>query len=79
MTAAPSAGYQFIGWSGDATGTTNPLTVTMTASKTITANFAAIGASRYVSDLAGCRWPTRGARWRRTAATAGSWRATGGC
>ncbi|MBK7191546.1 MAG: NPCBM/NEW2 domain-containing protein [Myxococcales bacterium] len=52
LTAAPSAGYQFIGWSGDATGTTNPLTVTMTASKTITANFAAIGASRYVSDLA---------------------------
>ncbi len=52
LTATPSAGYQFVGWSGDATGTTNPLSVTMTASKGITANFAAIGASRYVSDLA---------------------------
>ncbi|GAB3853112.1 hypothetical protein GCM10028822_21540 [Hymenobacter terrigena] len=41
LTAAPAAGYTFTGWSGDATGTTNPLTVTMNANKNITATFTA--------------------------------------
>ncbi|GAB3874843.1 hypothetical protein GCM10028824_28770 [Hymenobacter segetis] len=41
LTAAPAAGYAFTGWSGDASGTTNPLTVTMTANKSITATFTA--------------------------------------
>ena len=40
LIATPSAGYIFTGWSGDATGSTNPLTVTMDANKNITANFA---------------------------------------
>ena len=40
LTAAPSAGYTFTGWSGDATGSANPLTVTMDGNKNITANFA---------------------------------------
>lgn len=39
LTAVPAANYAFIGWSGDASGTTNPLTVTMDAAKNITANF----------------------------------------
>jgi uncharacterized repeat protein (TIGR02543 family) len=39
LTAVPAANYSFVGWSGDASGTTNPLTVTMDAAKTITANF----------------------------------------
>ena len=30
LTAVPNAGYVFTGWSGDATGTANPLSVTMT-------------------------------------------------
>ncbi len=38
VTANP--GYVFSEWTGDATGTDNPLAVTMDASKTITANFA---------------------------------------
>jgi len=41
LTATPATGYTFTGWSGDATGTTTPLTVTMNANKSITANFAA--------------------------------------
>jgi len=39
LTATAAAGYVFSSWSGDATGTTNPLTVTMNSNKTIIANF----------------------------------------
>ncbi len=39
LTATTNAGYLFAGWSGDATGTDNPLSVTMTTNKTIAANF----------------------------------------
>ncbi|WP_299680919.1 InlB B-repeat-containing protein [uncultured Tenacibaculum sp.] len=42
LTATPAAGYQFDGWSGDATGTTNPLTLVMDADKTVTAMFSKI-------------------------------------
>ena len=41
LTATPNAGYTFTSWSGDATGSLNPLTVTMNANKNITANFTA--------------------------------------
>jgi uncharacterized repeat protein (TIGR02543 family) len=34
-----AAGYVFIGWTGDASGTDNPLSVPMDSDKTITANF----------------------------------------
>ncbi|MCB2378018.1 GDSL-type esterase/lipase family protein [Hymenobacter sp. BT635] len=40
LTATPAAGYLFLGWSGDAGGTANPLTITMNSAKSITANFA---------------------------------------
>ena len=43
ITATPSTGYTFTGWSGDATGALNPLSVTMNANKNITANFALTG------------------------------------
>lgn len=39
LTATPDANYAFAGWSGDAGGTENPLAVTMTTNKTITAIF----------------------------------------
>ncbi|MEJ7779895.1 MAG: ice-binding family protein [Daejeonella sp.] len=42
LTATPSTGFVFTSWSGDATGSANPLTVTMNGNKNITANFTAI-------------------------------------
>ena len=39
LTAQPVSGQAFLGWSGDATGTQNPLTVTVTTNQTITATF----------------------------------------
>ena len=44
LTATPNQGYIFSSWSGDATGFTNPLTVTMNGNKNITANFTQIPA-----------------------------------
>jgi len=40
LTATPDRGYLFTGWSGDATGTDNPLTVTMDGDKSIQANYS---------------------------------------
>ncbi|NVN92409.1 MAG: PIG-L family deacetylase [Desulfuromonadales bacterium] len=42
LTAAPNTGYTFSGWSGGATGTTNPLIVTITGNAAVTANFTAL-------------------------------------
>jgi uncharacterized repeat protein (TIGR02543 family) len=42
LTATPSPGWVFSGWSGDLTDTTNPSTITMSGDKTVTATFAAI-------------------------------------
>ncbi len=39
LTATPATGFTFTGWTGDATGSQNPLPVTMNANKNITANF----------------------------------------
>ncbi len=41
--ATAANGFEFIGWSGDATGTNNLLAVTVTTNLSITANFAVIG------------------------------------
>jgi len=42
VTATPVEGWKFAGWGGDATGDTNPLTVTMDKNKAITAKFSPI-------------------------------------
>ncbi|QMU28767.1 InlB B-repeat-containing protein [Adhaeribacter radiodurans] len=47
LTATPVTGYQFSGWSGSASGTANPLTITMNVNKSITANFSRTGTSTY--------------------------------
>jgi hypothetical protein len=39
LTAMPDAGQDFLGWGGDASGTQNPLLVTMSQSRVIMANF----------------------------------------
>ena len=39
LTAVPSPGYGFFGWTGDASGSANPLTLTMDGHKNITAIF----------------------------------------
>jgi len=51
VTATPASGHTFTGWSGSATGTTNPLTVTVNGDLTLTANFAPAAAS-YTLNIA---------------------------
>jgi uncharacterized repeat protein (TIGR02543 family) len=41
LTASPSPGYVFTGWTGNASGATNPLPILMNADKTIGATFSA--------------------------------------
>jgi pectate lyase len=52
VTATPASGYTFTGWSGAASGTANPVSVTMNASKTLTANFAPVSSSNYTLTIA---------------------------
>jgi uncharacterized repeat protein (TIGR02543 family) len=52
LTATPNTGYVFSSWSGDATGSTNPLTVTMNANKNITANFTPVLIPSILGDAA---------------------------
>jgi len=42
ITATPNLGYEFTGWSGGTTGTTNPKTITINSDTSITANFQEI-------------------------------------
>ena len=42
LSATPDAGFMFTGWGGSASGSANPLAITMDGKKTITANFQAV-------------------------------------
>lgn len=42
LTANPTGGGSFLGWSGDLTGTTNPATLTVNGDKSVTANFSSL-------------------------------------
>ncbi|HPS01650.1 MAG TPA: sugar-binding protein, partial [Candidatus Sumerlaeota bacterium] len=42
LTAAPAAGYRFVNWTGDVTGTEASILVTMNGARTVTANFEQI-------------------------------------
>jgi len=50
LTATPNPGYTFSSWSGDATGSKNPLTVVVNGNKNITANFTS-NASNFTLNI----------------------------
>ena len=47
LTATPAFGYSFSNWGGDASGSQNPITITMNSNKSITANFEETGVTYY--------------------------------
>ncbi len=50
VTATPAAGWVFTGWSGDATGAANPVSVTMSYDRSLSPTFAQLQvATHYVS------------------------------
>lgn len=51
ITATAASGFYFTGWSQDASGTQNPLTVSMGSNLAVTANFAPVPLSTYTLDL----------------------------
>ncbi|WP_449421192.1 InlB B-repeat-containing protein, partial [Pontibacter virosus] len=51
LTATPASGYQFAGWSGDVTGTTNPLPVVMNGDVDLTATFTAATSQQQVTSF----------------------------
>ena len=62
LTAAPAAGFQFTGWSGNVVSADNPLTFQLNSPSTITANFSGAPASVTITSnvsaqftVAGCR------------------------
>ena len=52
ITATPESGWQFDGWSGDLTGSTNPGTITITGDTSVTANFSQITGPTYTLTVA---------------------------
>ena len=59
LQANADAGYHFTTWSGDATGTTNPVAVTMNRDKTVTAYFALPTYTVLASYQPGPPWAVR--------------------
>ena len=53
LTAAPAAGWSFANWTGDATGASNPVSVTMDGNKAVTANYTQFGYSLTIMSLYG--------------------------
>jgi pectate lyase len=51
LTATPTDGNLFVGWSGNLTGSTNPTTITMDAAKSVSANFAPAGYTLTVNKI----------------------------
>jgi len=56
LTAVPSSGYKFSAWSGAVTGTQNPITVTMSGDKAVTATFASINPGSSFDMLTSGAW-----------------------
>ena len=47
LTATPSSGWTFSNWSGDASGSSNPVTITMNSNKSVTAVFTQTTTTNY--------------------------------
>lgn len=47
LTAIPDNGHQFAGWSGNASGTANPIQITMNGNKSVTASFTPVIPNTY--------------------------------
>ena len=47
LTASPGSGYQFSGWSGGASGSTNPTNITVNSNLVVTATFVPVSAVSY--------------------------------
>jgi uncharacterized repeat protein (TIGR02543 family) len=58
LTATPSAGFKFTGWSGDASGTNATVTITMTGDKSVSATFTPINGDQGFDMLAEGSWDT---------------------
>ena len=54
LRAVADAGYTFAGWSGDVSGTSNSVTITMDSDKTVAANFTSIISDGQPPVLAQC-------------------------
>jgi uncharacterized repeat protein (TIGR02543 family) len=53
VTANPSSNYAFAGWSGAASGTSNPVSVVLTGNKTLTAAFSPVTAQSVSINVGG--------------------------
>lgn len=51
LTASPYSGYVFSNWSGDATGSSNPVSITMNSNKSVIANLQAATVTGSVTGL----------------------------
>ncbi len=51
LTATANSGYVFSSWSGDLTGTQNPVVITMNSNKSVTANFVQSGSANYTLTI----------------------------
>jgi len=47
LGAIPADGWEFVGWSGDLSGTTNPVQLTMDSNKSVTATFTEVPPEQY--------------------------------
>jgi len=50
LTATPASGYQFVSWSGDASGTSPTVTITMNSNKNVIANFSIVATPTTPTD-----------------------------
>lgn len=56
LSATPGSGYVFGSWSGDISGAKNPITITMTSDKSVTATFNAVDAGIHGTISVDTNW-----------------------